>query len=422
MNHLNKVFAIGFHHQSLSTEDRSKVFINEEYFWKSAQSRTKSLNGLTILQTCNRIELYGQGNLKEATQLFSTSAGLPATYSKKLVERKGLNAVQHIFNVASGLDSKLVGDLEILGQFRKAFRTSKKYNRLNGYMERLANHCIQAAKSIRSNTELTSGTTSLSYAAIQLLMEKNLAPGTKILLVGTGKFGTTIAKNLRTYLPNLPLTLCNRTYEKSEQLAKSLNCEVIPFEALKSQLKTHDVLIGAVGNQGGLIHEKELRDAGSQLIVDLSVPSVFQTPIHQHSNYYSIDAAAEIVNRSLEKRASSIPQAQDILLKHMHEFIEWSRINEQSSTIKEWKQRVEQATNACPHLREASHAARKSILKKSMGDFVKFMKQQTHSDVHSDIIIQDYLEKYPVSIPGEACCNTNASHSSKCQLCPKALK
>ena len=113
--------------------------------------------------------------------------------------------VEHMFKVACGLDSQLLGEIEILGQFKKSFRSVKENDLLGGYMERLANACIHSAKEIRSSTNLTSGTSSLSYAIIQLLTEKELNTNKRILLIGAGDFASSVARNIRSYLPKYDL-------------------------------------------------------------------------------------------------------------------------------------------------------------------------------------------------------------------------
>ncbi|MCB0640005.1 MAG: hypothetical protein KDC44_00125, partial [Phaeodactylibacter sp.] len=282
--------------------------------------------------------------------------------------------------------------------------------------------CIQAAKAIRNNTGLTSGTTSLAYAAIQLLSARQLAPDARILLLGLGKFGKSIAKNIRTYLPEHSLTLCNRTFEKSLSLSTELGAEVLDYAELTEALPNYEVVIAAIGNQPGLIRAEMFSSSARPLMIDLSVPSVFEAEIRQWPDYYSIDAAAAIVNASLEQRAASIPQAHSILLEHVHEFLEWSRIYAQSHTIQEWKQRVQAASDTCPHLKASSPVARQTFLKRSVGAFVQFVKQQKEASPSSDLLIRDFLNDQIADPQGKPCCLNTSSTPSTCQLCPQASK
>ena len=197
MSRINEFFAVGFNHNSIGIQERNMLSSDGGFYDKFAQKCDEGhIESLVYLNTCNRTEFYGLGNAEEAQTIFNNL--LPnVSLNGKMMLYSGNSAVRHLFKVASGLDSQLVGDLEILGQFKKAFQNSKKENRLSGYMERLANTCVQSAKEIRNNTQLTSGTTSLSYASIQLLLKNNLPTDAKILVIGLGKFGKSIAKNIK---------------------------------------------------------------------------------------------------------------------------------------------------------------------------------------------------------------------------------
>ena len=394
---VDNVFVVGFNHSVMNTSERSGVVLDAESLYNEMKSYPqKSLQSLTYIQTCNRFEIYGQGDLQVAEDLFYKAVKeIDPDHKERLIKKRGGEAIEHVFRTAAGLDSELVGDLEILGQFKDSFRKSKSEGALNGYMERLANNCIQAAKEIRQTTKITSGTTSHSYAAIQLLKEKGLTEEAKILLIGAGTFGVSIARNIKAYFPNNDLTVTNRTYSKSLDLARELSCQAFPLEELRQHINNYDVVISGVSRKGGHIYAADLCGRIHKTLIDLSVPSFFDDSVEAlpFVSHYSVDHASEIINRSMEDRHSSVPVAQNILSRHIHEFTEWSKIYDNSNHIKEWKETVEDVSARCPHIQELPEEEKNSYLKKSVAEFAVFLKNQHEDHPQKERLIEHFLNK-----------------------------
>ncbi len=152
--------------------------------------------------------------------------------------------MEHLLKVASGLDSQIIGDYEILSQLKHAAKIAKENGGLSSFMERVINFALQASKEIKTKTKLSSGTVSVSYAAIQIIKEKikNLR-NKKILLVGTGKFGNQIAKNLKDYLPGASISFCNRTDEKAYLLAEKYDAGFVAYKNLATACNDADVIM-----------------------------------------------------------------------------------------------------------------------------------------------------------------------------------
>lgn len=423
MQFTDNVFSFGFNHNIINKNSFTYEVKHQNYLNEISQNISKkSILSLTPLSTCNRLEFYGYGDVKQAIELVFKTYSLQQVYQDHLTIRKADQAIQHIFNVAGGLDSQLIGDLEILGQFKEAFKLSKQHNMLNGYMERLANTSIQAAKSIRSTTELTSGTTSLSYAAIQLIREANITKEANILVIGAGKFGQNIAKNIQSYLPNNQITITNRTYEKSKQLADIVNGDTIPFEEIERYMNKFDVIISAIDNKGKAINTEHLNSNQSFLLIDLSTPYYFDVSIKKKPNVqlFNLADASAIINKTLSNRADSIPLAKQILDKHLHEFIQWSQLYQKSNTIKAWKEHTKYIHSKCPHFKNLSKEEAEVILKKSVSKFALYLRDLNESTQKEDEILSDYLK----SNAKENCllCNQlNDVHSKKenCIRCRK---
>ncbi len=416
---VEKVFVFGYNYRTIQPAQQDQLKVGPDTFSKIIhQCPQEAVPSLTLISTCNRLECYGFGDSQIAKRSFYAAIDHATCMKENLMEKNGEDAVEYIFNVAAGLNSQLVGDLEILGQFKTAFRRSKQEGRLSGYMERLSNLAVKAAKQIRSNTQLTSGTTSLSYASIQLLRELRLKGSDNILVIGAGKFGKSLGRNLRKYFPENQLYFCNRTQSKSEALAEELSCHTVSYGDLIKRADEFDVLISAIGDTGFKLSPEHLDIRKDKILIDLSVPSFFDRQLSEAEGIqlFNIQDASCIVNRSLERRESSIPLAKNILFKHIHEFVEWSRIYAKSGYIKEWKAKVEEISEACPHFHTMSHEKQNSILKKSVGRFVHYLKKKTTTLEENQPVLNHFIKNEHPS-PCLLRCEQEGRPTIHCKLC-----
>lgn len=343
-------------------------------------------SSLFQLSTCNRFEIIGKGNLKFVLKSLTESIPLFHEIESTFYYKEGEDAINHIFSMSSGLDSSVLGDIEILGQFKNACILAKKDNRICNFMERLINISLQSSKEIRQKTGITNGTTSLSYASIQILKNRNLEAQKSILLIGLGKFGKSIARNLKQYFPNNSLYLVNRTIEKSIQLSKELNCFYFDYEDLPTKLEDFDVIISAIGSQ----EEKNrslLNTDKQKIIIDLSVPLFFSAEIVANTNIdlINITEASNIINNSISKRESSIPKAWKIIDKYRLEFLEWVLINE--TYLKGWKKKIKEVSQECEEFTHFEKKETDTILNKSIGDFVVHVKNNRNSFESKELIL-----------------------------------
>lgn len=393
MDKIAQIFVVGFHHSLLNNNERGEIFRLAGNTALHAILPKYNIKALNILQTCNRWELYGYGDINDAKELLKEISSIQATKHKMLIYTD-LDALHHIFKVAAGLDSMVVGDQEILSQFKKSFVESKKSNTLDGFMERLANVSLQAAKEVRKETSISKGTTSLSYAAIQILKKIHFNDSDKILLIGLGKFGQTILKNIKEYFPSATLSLCNRTNEKSVEQAKLFQSDVIKWEDCKEKLGSFDIVITAIDSKEVLFTKNQTKDLPKH-IIDLSMPSPFSKEIknNQSIQYYSIDIAAQIVNESLKNRQNSIQPALEIIEKHIQEFVKWGATYAHSDVLKEWKNKLEMASNVCPFFQSMDTEESKYYTQKSMGNFAKFIKSEIPNE-DSEKVLARYLKSH----------------------------
>lgn len=293
------------------------------------EAKEKGIEGIVVLSTCNRTEIMGFA--KHPFELIA----LLCKYSKGSVEDfaavsnvyKNKEAVRHLFEVATGLDSQILGDYEIVGQLKSAFKQAKQHKTLNPYLERLTNLVLQASKKVKNTTKLSSGTTSVSYAAIQYLMDSLPDFENKpILIYGLGKIGQNTCKNLSKYSQCSQVTLINRTHEKAAAFVRDHpQIKVQPHDALNREISKASVLIVSTGAEVSTIGLGHVHPEKKILILDLSMPenvdkSLLELPGVELVN---IDELSKITDRTLAEREKEIPKAEAIISEYKAEFMQW---------------------------------------------------------------------------------------------------
>ncbi|MEO8412535.1 MAG: glutamyl-tRNA reductase [Ginsengibacter sp.] len=294
------------------------------------QAVKKRFPGCMVLSTCNRTEIYGicdhPNRLIE--MLCIHTHGNLKDFVDHGYQYMGLATVEHLFKVAAGLDSQIIGDYEILSQLKLAAKQSKEHFCLNSFMERVVNFSLQSSKEIKTKTKLSSGTVSVSFAAIEIIKERisNLH-NKKILLVGTGKFGNHIGGNLKNYLPGSSLLFANRTDQKALSLAKKCNGTFVPYKTLGKAANNADVIIVSSAADTYTIIPSFFTDAKTRLILDLSVPqNVDPTTEHlQGITLLNVDEISIILEKTISLRQAEIPKATEIINNTMIDLCTWYR-------------------------------------------------------------------------------------------------
>ncbi len=293
------------------------------------EAKRRGIDGILILSTCNRTEITGFA--KHPFELIS----LLIKYSKGSVEDfinvsnvyKNNDAVSHLFNIATGLDSQILGDYEIVGQLRQAYKLAKKLGTTNAYLERVMNLVLQASKDVKNNTKLSSGTTSVSYAAIQYIIDNVVDFNNKKLLIyGLGEIGKNTCKNILEYTSNKNITLINRTHEKAlyfEETHKDVR--VANYEDLSTEIQNTDVLIVSTGSNEHTVTKSNLKEGKELLIIDLSMPENVDVAVKeiQGISLVNVDELSKITDKTIETRKEQIPLAEEIIAKYREEFNDW---------------------------------------------------------------------------------------------------
>ena len=230
---------------------------------------------MLVVSTCNRTELYGfaEHPYQLIHLLCENTKGTVEEFQEVAYVHKNKDAINHMFRVGSGLDSQILGDFEIISQLKFGARASRKAGLLNSFTERLVNCVIQASKRIKTETELSSGATSVSFASVQYIKNTVQDISKKnILLFGTGKIGRNTCENLVKHTKNSHITLINRTKDKAEEVAGKFNLIVRDFENLEQEINNSDILIVATGAHSPTVYKSLISTKKPLLVLDLSIP------------------------------------------------------------------------------------------------------------------------------------------------------
>ena len=307
------------------------------------QAKVDGLNELMVISTCNRTELYGiVENPKILIEyLCKFSDGDQAQFYEKGYILSEKRAINHVFRVGCGLDSQIIGDFEIIGQLKKSFYNSKKYNIVNGFSERLINAVIQSSKRIKTETELSSGATSVSFASVHYILKNvNDVKNKSILLFVTGKIGRNTCENLIKHTQNDHIVLINRSEESAQKVAGKFNLVVKNIRNLDNEIAKSDILIVATGADDITVDTSIIANNRPLLILDLSIPSNVDNKLKNLENVtvVNLDELSQLTNAALKKRQKFIPEAIQILNEIQNEFLQWVAHRKFAPTLKALKQ------------------------------------------------------------------------------------
>ena len=346
MRNTFQYFVVGLSYKNASLTTRGSFSLNKNQIQHLlAQAKADGLEELMVISTCNRTELMG---FVDAPKIFidylcTFSGGDVSLFLEKgyvFSDRKALN---HVFRVGCGLESQIIGDFEIIGQLKKSFQNSKDQQMVNGFSERLVNSVIQASKRIKTETELSSGATSVSYASVNYILEHVKEVSQKnILLFGTGKIGRNTCENLIKHTRNDKITLVNRSEESAQRMAGKFNLVVKNISKLKTEINYSDIMIVATGAQDLTVDASFVPNDKPLLILDLSVPSNVDPKLSDQENItlVNLDELSQLTNATLKKRGQFIPQANEILHQVETEFLQWVDHRKFAPTLNALKQKL----------------------------------------------------------------------------------
>ena len=345
---ISKFFVAGINYRKTDAAIRGQFAINnEQYLNILSLAPSFGIHEVFILSTCNRTEIYGFTD--DASQLINLlctqTIGSKEVLTKLAYIKKGVHAIEHLFNVGAGLDSQILGDYEIVGQIKQAVKFARRHGFIDAFIERLVNAVLQSSKLIKNQTALSGGTVSVSFAAVQYIKEKvkNIS-NKKILLLGVGKIGRNTCKNLVDYLNTKNITLVNRTTDKAQELATELGLKYSLFEELSREIQSADIILVATNAAEPVIKKEHVKDQGKKIIIDLSIPYNVEMEAQHLSNVtlINVDELSKLKDETLQKREAEIPKAKTIIALHIEEFIEWVELRKHVPVLKAVKNKLQE--------------------------------------------------------------------------------
>jgi glutamyl-tRNA reductase len=348
----NQFKSISLSHRNAPLAIREQLALNEAEA-KGIMLRLKDffdVSDVLAVSTCNRTEIY-----------YSSAADLNDDIIKLLLIEKGISdtesfnnyfekfadgdhAVRHLFQVATGLQSQVVGDMQIPNQIKHAYQWSADLNMAGPFLHRLLHTIFFANKRVAQETFFRDGAASVSYAAVELL--EGLMPNPKVLIVGLGEIGTDVCRNLA-QKPGLEVTIINRTKSKADQLGAELNFRVSEFSDIEAEISRADIIVSSIVRDEPFFTKEmmvRLRGMSFKYFIDLSVPRSVSPEVEEIPGVmlYTIDSVRSKADAALHRRLEAVPHVREIINEAMHEFNDWSKEMIVSPTIQKLKGALEQ--------------------------------------------------------------------------------
>src|SRR5437879_5376006 len=335
-----EIVLVGLNHRTAPVEVREKVSFTAEQTQRAAEElRARGiLEETLVLSTCNRSEVYGVPPESSRESAPGLSTFLSEFHSVRhdvlsvsLYHHYDQEAARHLFRVAAGLDSMLLGEAEILGQVREAYRFAHEHGATGPVLNRLFQGALEVGKRVRTETEL--GTRPMSVASAGVKLAERIfgkLNGHTALVVGAGTISEQVVAHLRDR-GVAQLHVMNRSRDRAEDLAKQYDGRVTEWGAWDTALQSPDVVVSSVSAEEPVLRREVVQRAmaarGNRalFLMDLGVPRNIDPKVAELYNVYvyNTDDLTEIVQQNRDARESEIPQAQEIVEEHVSKFLSW---------------------------------------------------------------------------------------------------
>ena len=336
------VLSVSF--EKADAETRGKfAFFDENIKNFVSEIHNENLGDAFVVSTCNRTEIYTTSqNYLLIAELYCKTIGVSLTEFMQYVNiLKHEDALNHLFRVAAGLESQIIGDFEIIGQIKNAYHRFKKEKKnSNPFLERAINSAIQISKRIKNETGISNGAASVSYAAVHYILRNQPQISDKnILLLGVGEIGQNTVENLVKHVYKPKVKVANRTSDKAEKIAEKYKIPHIEFENLQEELAQTDILIVATGAQHPIINKTHFPNGKETLVIDLSIPNNVEKNITENTNIslVDVDQLSLHISETMVQRQKEIPKAEGIIKEMTKDFLEWEKKRKLAPNIHHFK-------------------------------------------------------------------------------------
>lgn len=417
---MSHIILLGMNHKTAPVEIREQLAVacRKEVNPLHMLPHLDHVDELVFLSTCNRVEfLFTCGALAEGIgevkALLRTHVGLPTSVplDSYLYVHKDLEAVKHLFMVASSLDSMVVGEPQILGQLKDAYRLAVEYRTVKTVLNRLVHKSFSVAKRVRTETCIGSCAVSVSYAAVELARKIfGHIQDKKVLLIGAGEMAELAAEHfLRQGVRSM--MVANRTLERAVELAARFKAETVPFDLLLEELKATDIVVSSTGAREPIISYRDVRSRMRErrnkplFFIDIAVPRDIDPKVNEIDNVYvyDIDDLQGVIEFNKEERLSEARAAEHIINEETIKFRNWMEslnvvptiisVREKAERIRqnELRKTFSQLPDLTDKEKEAIEILTSSIIKKMLHDPIMFLKKKAQRDtwaVYMDFTLQ----------------------------------
>jgi glutamyl-tRNA reductase len=338
------IVCFGLNHKTADVDVRERfAFADREL--PAALQQLKAIEGVRealILSTCNRVEHYavlepGPDPEQRARSLFwkyCAAQGWAEPADGQFYHHDAPRSVEHLFRVACGLDSMILGETEILGQVKRAYLLALGAGSTSRVLNKLFQRALQVAKQVRSKTQIGRGAVSVGSAAVDLAEKLfgDLA-GCQVLVLGAGEMGERTARHLLARgVPGERLTVANRSAERAAALAESLGGRAAPLEEWPQVAAQADILISSTSAEGIVVKKSRLQKIMAArrdrplFVIDIAVPRDVEPEANEIEGVYlyDIDSLQDIAQQAMESRQREMATCERIIGGHVREFEEWS--------------------------------------------------------------------------------------------------
>ena len=359
---MTKIINIGMNHETAPVEVRECLAAEPENVKKaiSFMRDNDAIKEGFFLSTCNRVEtLFTTECVEEANEgiinFLSELGGIPKeNFLSNLYIFEEMDAVNHIFNVASSLDSMIVGEPQILGQIKDAYAIASKERTAGVILNRLMHRAFHVAKRVRTETGISGAAVSISYAAVELAKKifYNL-DGKKVLLIGAGEMAELAARHLMRQGVS-SMAVANRTFERAVQVAELFHATPVSFDEIGTQLTEVDIVIASTASPGYVVTRDQVRTSIKKrrnralFFIDIAVPRDIEPEINDLNNVYlyDIDDLKGVIELNMAQRKEEAVRAQSIVMEEVVKFESWLKTLSVVPTIVSLRDKAESIVQA----------------------------------------------------------------------------
>ena len=350
---------VGLNHRSAPIEIRERLALSAEAAREALDQLREDpvVREAFVLSTCNRVEFLVRG-ATDGAEAIDRYIGQTFGFDQAALDRhtyrvRGSDAVRHLFRVTSGLDSMILGEPQIHGQVKDAFRASREAGSTGVVLDRLLQHALSAAKRARSETGISRHAVSVAYAAVQLankIFGRKL-DDRRVLMMGAGKMGELVARHLQRQGIG-ELIVCSRRFNTADRAAQAFDARAVQWDDGMELLGEVDIVIGCTGAPQPVLtrdHVKKAtrkRRARPLFLIDIAVPRDIEPEVHGIENVYlyDIDALEGVIDENLEQRRRAAEHAETVIAGEVEAFDRWRQTQAIAPLIQDLRKSVFETT------------------------------------------------------------------------------